>query len=109
MKFAVTAGFIVIDIITGLLNAIKNKTWSSTVMREGLFHKMGFILFIALALLCDYGQQFIDIGFTIPITESVLIYVIVTELGSCIENLAGINPELIPEKLRSIFIKTKEV
>lgn len=108
MQFAIVAGFIVIDIVTGVLNAIKNKRWSSTIMREGLFHKMGFILFIALACLCDYGQNFIDIGFTIPITEGVLIYVIFTEIGSCIENLAGINPELIPNKLRGIFLKIKE-
>lgn len=107
MIFAVTAGFIVLDVISGAIKAVKRKEWNSTVMREGLFHKMGFVLIVALAVLCDYGQAFLDIGFTIPITSGVCTYVIVTEIGSIVENVAVINPALVPDRLRTIFIKVK--
>jgi toxin secretion/phage lysis holin len=108
MVYAITAAFIVLDIISGAIKAIKSKTWSSTVMREGLFHKMGFVIIVALAVICDYGQQYLQLGFTIPLVSGVCAYIILTEIGSVIENVAVINPELIPDKLRSIFIKVKE-
>lgn len=106
MKYAVTAGFIVLDVISGISYAVKSKTWTSTKMREGLFHKMALIIFIALAILCDYGQRFLNLGFNIPITTGVLIYVCSMEIGSTGENLVKINPEL-KVKVKSLF--TKEV
>jgi hypothetical protein len=63
-------------------------------MREGLFHKMALIIFIALAVFCDYGQQYLDIGFKLPITNAVLIYISIMEIGSCKENLNKMNPEI---------------
>lgn len=106
MQYAITAGFIALDIISGTLYAIKSKKWTSTRMREGFFHKMSIILFIALAILCDYGQQYLDLGFKIPITTGVLVYVCSMEFGSIGENIIKINPKLT-EKVKSYF--TKEV
>lgn len=108
MVFAITASFIVLDIISGAVKAFTKKQWDSSKMREGLWHKMGFVLIIALAILCDYGQNFLELGFTIPVTTGVCIYVITTEIGSIIENVAIINPEMLPGKIKSIFIKVKE-
>lgn len=90
----IVAGLMLIDILTGNLSALMTKTWNSTKMREGLFHKMAIIILIATAFLCDYGQKFMDLGFTIPITNVVLVYVAVMELGSIFENLKKINPAL---------------
>ena len=39
MAIAVVGGFIAMDCITGIVKAIKNKNFSSSIMREGLFHK----------------------------------------------------------------------
>ena len=94
MKFALVAGFIAFDVITGLLYAVKRKKWKSSIMREGLFHKMALIIFIALAVFCDYGQQFLDLGFKLPITNAVLVYISIMEIGSCKENLDKLNPEI---------------
>jgi phage-related holin len=105
--YAITAAFIALDVLSGIAKAIKKKEWNSTIMREGLFHKMGFILIIGLAVLCDYGQRYLNIGFNIPITAGVCVYVITTEIGSVIENVAVLNPSIIPSKLKSIFIKVK--
>lgn len=108
MQYAITGAFIAVDIISGVLKAFTTKSWNSSIMRQGLFHKMGFILIIVLALLCDYGQVYLDLGFAIPITKPVLIYIIVTEIGSIIENVSFINPELVPDKLKAFFIKANK-
>lgn len=102
MKYAIVACFIVLDVVTGLAYAIKSKTWTSTRMREGFFHKMGIVLLVALAILCDYGQHYLNIGFKIPITNSVLIYISIMEIGSNAENIGKINPDL-KSKTLSLF------
>jgi len=107
MEYVLTALFILIDILSGLLKSLKMKTWSSTTMREGLFHKMGFVIIIALAVLCDYGQRYLGIGFVIPITKAVCVYVIVTEIGSVVENVSAINPTLVDARIKAFFIKVK--
>lgn len=94
MKFIVVVGFMVFDIITGLLYSISKKKWKSSIMREGLFHKLGFILAIVFALLCDYGQSYINLPFSIPVTNGVILYIAIVEIGSVKENLQKLSPQL---------------
>ena len=105
MTYAVTGAFIVMDMVTGIVKAFKEKSYTSTIMREGLFHKCGSILCIVFAFLVDYAQQFIDIGVSIPVAVTVCTYIVMMEIGSIIENVCSINPEIMPEKLKSYFIK----
>lgn len=86
--------FIAFDIITGLTGALKNGTYKSSVMREGLFNKMGEILAIGFSYGCEYMFPYVGITVNLPICQSVLIYVIFMETGSIIENLAIISPQL---------------
>lgn len=102
MQFLIVLCFILLDIITGIISAIRNKKWSSTKMREGGFHKMAIIFFIVLAVLCDYGQHFINIGFNLPITKGVLVYVCLMEIGSIAENIGNTYPYL-KKKLTTTF------
>jgi toxin secretion/phage lysis holin len=101
----ITFCFIALDIVTGILQALKNKTFSSSVLREGGFHKMSFIVFILLAILCDYGQKYIDLGFEIPLIKGVCAYIIFTEITSIIENACHLNPKIVPKKIQAFFIK----
>ena len=41
MIYAITFGFIVLDFATGLIKACKSSSFKSSMMREGLFQKMG--------------------------------------------------------------------
>lgn len=111
MIYVVTGGFIVLDMITGLVKAFKEKSYTSTVMREGLFHKGGSVLMVVFGLLVDYAQSFVDIGVTIPVAVSFCTYIILMEVGSIIENIGRINPEIIPSKIKPYFSKlsSKEV
>lgn len=105
MVYIITALFILLDLITGLIKAFKEKNYCSSIMREGLFHKSGSILCVAFGVLVDYAQNFLDLGVSIPIAVSVCAYIILMEVGSTIENICIINPEILPEKLKNYFQK----
>lgn len=98
-----TCLFIVFDSISGNISACANHTWKSSEMRRGLYHKFGSILLVALAYLIDYAQKFADLGFQIPIAAGVCTYIILMELGSIIENIGKINPDLLPAQIRKII------
>lgn len=103
--YAIVGAFILLDFITGIVKAFKKKEFTSTVMREGLFHKAGSIMVVVFATLVDYAQGFLDLGVSIPLTEAICGYIILMEVGSIIENVCVINPRIIPNKLQSYFQK----
>ena len=105
MVYIIVGCFILLDLITGLIKAFKEKSYSSTVMREGLYHKGGSIICIVLATLIDYGQHFLDFGFSVPLTIPICVYICLMEIGSIVENVSTINPELLSDKLKSYFFK----
>ena len=40
MVYAITFAFIVLDFVTGLIKAVSSGKFKSSMMREGLFHKI---------------------------------------------------------------------
>jgi hypothetical protein len=68
---------------------------------------MGFVLCIVAGVLIDLGQSYLDIGISIPVTKGVCGYIVITEIGSFIENVSVISPKLVPEKLRALFLNGK--
>lgn len=108
MIYVITAAFIVLDMITGLVKAFKEKGYCSSVMREGLFHKSGSILCVAFATLIDYAQTFLDLGVSVPVTIGICSYIVLMEAGSIIENVCAINPDIMPDKLKAYFKKLSD-
>lgn len=104
--FIAVFGFIIVDFLTGLCGGVMNKSFSSQKMREGLIHKLSYVLAIATGLLGDWATQFADISlpFDNGITLLVITWIIITEIGSILENLCVINPEFDNEFMR-IFKK----
>ena len=84
-----------VDVLTGMLKAVKNKELNSTKAREGIYKKASFILFIAFGYLADYAMQYVNMGFNFPAAVTICTLVIVTEAISILENLGKINPELV--------------
>lgn len=105
MAYAITAGFILLDMVTGIVKAFKEKAYTSSIMREGLFHKCGSLLCIVFGVLVDYAQNFLDLGVNIPVAVSMCAYIVLMEIGSIIENVCKINPEIMPDKLKAYFSK----
>lgn len=83
-----------LDYISGTAAARKSGEWSSAVTREGVWHKLGEIFAVLVAALCDIALKVIvsgaglDIGIDIGplVTPIVLLWYIITELGSVAEN-----------------------
>ena len=103
------AGAIVFDLISGLLKAFANKTVSTTVMRQGLYHKSAILLVVLLAIGCEYVTAFIDLGFTFDgkLTAGVTTIICLMEIMSILENLADINPDIKASKIMSFFSSSK--
>lgn len=100
--------FIVADYATGVAKAVHAKQLDSTKMREGLWHKGGFIG----AMVLGYGcQALVNLGF-LPdsfsaIFGGVCVWVMLTEAISIFENLCQISPELAESPLAAL-LKLKE-
>ena len=102
-----------IDYITGTVAAMKNHEWSSTVARQGLWHKCGMIVVVVVAAIADgimvviFDHLPVGITWTSIILPLVLAWYIVTELGSILENAVKIGAA-VPEwlvKLLKIGLK----
>ena len=94
-----------IDYITGSLAARRNGTWDSSVARDGLWHKLGEIFALFVALLCDLAIVLIlhtdaaeilhfEWGWRWYFSLMVSIWYTITELGSIIENAAAMGAKI---------------
>ena len=95
--------FNALDIITGIITALKNKDIQSAKLRDGLFKKVGFIMCYFVAWLVDTQGSRIGFQFGISILPIIILYVCTTELVSILENICKINPDILPEKLMELF------
>ena len=87
--------FIIIDYISGLLQAIYNKKLNSKIGAKGIIKKIGYILIVIVT-------SSIDIIYNINIRSAILYMFITNEGLSIIENLSQINiiiPDILKDKL----------
>lgn len=105
-----------LDYITGSWAARAKGEWSSAIARQGLWHKLGEIVALLVAALCDIAVQVVLQSTAAPILGSiqydgyitmiVCVWYIFTELGSIIEN-AGELGAPIPKWLSKGIAKLK--
>lgn len=92
-----------LDLLTGIISAIKSKHIESAKLRDGLFKKVGFIFCYFLAWLIDTHGEIIGFHFDVVFLPIIILYVCTTELVSIIENISKINSDLVPNKLMELF------
>lgn len=105
----------VLDYGTGTWAAMAKGEWSSAVARQGLWHKLGEIMAILVAALCDIALSVLITGtgvdlpfeFTSAVLPIVALWYIFTELGSVIENAALLGAP-IPEWLTKLIARCKK-
>ena len=93
---------IVLDYISGTAAARRSGEWSSEIARDGLWHKLGEIFAVLVAALCDIALGVIlksapvelPFVYTALITPIVLLWYIITELGSILENAGKLGAPL---------------
>lgn len=103
--YVITGCFILFDLITGLIKAFKENNFESSIMRQGLFHKCGSLLCVVFGFGVDKAQEVMDLGVSIPVASAICAYITLMEIGSIIENISIINPDIVPKKLKSFFKK----
>lgn len=99
----VSLGFNSLDVLTGIVSAIKNKDIKSSKLRDGLFKKVGFIFCYFTAWLVDVYGGVIGFKLGVAILPVIVLYVCTTELVSILENISKINSDLLPSKLMELF------
>lgn len=99
---------VLIDYVTGVVNAIMQGELSSKRMREGLGHKFTYLAVICVALIVEYGSDYINLGIELPVFIPVCTGICLTEITSIVENCAKINPELSSSNILNIFNTNKK-
>ena len=90
-----TCAMMIIDIITGVVKALKDQSLSSTKAREGLWNKAGYLIIMGTAAICEYSMTTMDLDIAVPLLGPACLYIFVTELISVLENVTLINPKLL--------------
>lgn len=91
-----------IDYASGTAAAWKSGHWSSSVARQGLWHKCGMIFAVAVAAIADGVMDVVTtnlhLGIAWPglVLPLVLTWYILTELGSVLENAAAMGAQIPP-------------
>ena len=102
------------DYITGSWAARSKGEWSSSIARQGLWHKLGEIVALLVAALCDIAIKVIINSEAAPLlagldykyyfTLIVAIWYIFTELGSVVENAAKLGAPIPPWLAKGIAL-----
>lgn len=100
--------FVLLDIATGILKAIKNNEFTSSGLREGGAHKASYLLLVAAGYGLDWGQMHANLGVTVPAYGAICVFIIAIEIVSIVENILIINPDIDAAKLYEILNIKKE-
>lgn len=107
-----------LDYITGSMAAAKKGAWSSAHAREGLWHKGGMIVVVAVAMGADLLIAAIlenlplvqlPVQYTGLVSPVVLVWYIVTELGSMAENAANMGAPVPGWLLRLLAVSKNAI
>lgn len=102
---------IFLDVVSGLVKALKNGEFSSSRMRKGLYNKVAVIIVLLLAWAAQIGfdmmilpQEYESLQTVLSIVfPAVGVYLILMEAGSVLENAGETVPELKNKKLWALF------
>lgn len=101
--FCIVFCLMALDFLSGTIVAIIRHEWTSKVMREGLLHKCSLLLCVALGVVLNVGQHYLELGISIPVYQCISAYITLMEAGSVVENVCKANPQLAPKKLRAVL------
>ena len=111
-------GAMVLDYITGSMAAAKKGAWSSAGAREGIWHKAGMMVVVVVAagadlliaaILANLPLVDLPVAYTGLLCPVVLVWYIVTELGSMAENAAAMGGPVPGWLLRFLLVSKKAI
>lgn len=99
----VTIIFIILDIVSGVLQAMINHTFQSHKMREGGIRKLYLLVVIIFGVALDYSQTLVELGFNFPCLSVICAYITLMEIMSIVENINLGFPNALPKSLTKIL------
>ena len=109
-------GCMLIDYATGSAAALRAGEWSSKSARDGIWHKLGSVMAVIVAGILDVvighllgnlpGVE-LPFAYTVLLCPLVVIWYILTEAGSIIEN-AGALGAPVPEWLKKVIASVQD-
>lgn len=105
--------FIVLDLISGVAAAYARKEVESPKLRQGLWHKVGYVFVMFCSILVEWAmKEGMNLGFNLPLVMPICVWISLMEIVSILENASKINPDLanIPgfERLKQVEKETRE-
>lgn len=105
--------FIILDLISGVAAAYARREVASPKLREGLWHKAGYVCVLFCSILIEWAMsEGMNLGFNLPLVMPICVWISLMEVVSILENAAKINPELsnVPgfERLKEVEKETRE-
>ena len=94
MCLLIVGVFILLDIITGLIESIRLGEFTSKKMRQGLLAKFQELLIVVLVYAIQYGFPMLGVAINIPIVQPICLYIVVMEVGSILENVSKTNEKI---------------
>ena len=91
------------DYITGVIKAIIQGNLNSKRMREGLGHKLAYLILSFMAWFMNALNTHLNFGFPVDIFTCVVSGICLIELTSILENITVINPELKDAPFMGVF------
>lgn len=94
VDLVVVVGFIVADVLTGLVCAWVTHSFQSSKMREGAGHKLGELFAIGICYGVQYVLPLLGVTTTLNIVRGFTIYIVIMEFASIAENVIDMSPEM---------------
>lgn len=103
-----------LDVVSGYIAAIRTGTVNSTVMRDGMWNKIGEMLAIVVVKAIEicisvFGADFAGTEITVPLLPLFCGYLAVYEITSNIENIGKMNPTVAKWLVEHIGIEPRKV
>lgn len=115
INLSIVCGILIImDIVCGVVAALRNRELCSSITRDGMYNKIGEAMFLFIAIIANEILRmppFDSLGISPDIAYIVAVYIAWMELVSILENICKINPELPFAKILMMFnidVDTKE-
>lgn len=107
INLSIVCGILIImDIVCGVVAAVRNRELCSSIAREGMYNKIGEVMFLFIGIIANEIlaiPPFDTLGISPNIAYLVGAYIAWEELVSILENICKINPDLPFAKILMMF------
>lgn len=98
---------VIIDYIVGTIGHTIREGFSSAMMREGLVHKFAYVVVLSVCLIIQALLNYYDLPYYYgdACFSLAFVWICVAEVGSILENVVLLNPDLADKSFLHIFDK----